>query len=50
MEKFPQIWQHWLEEKLDKILAKLQLMLYLFSAGKFKLKNQKGQKAVICFK
>ncbi len=39
-----------LEKNGDKILAKLQLTLNLFSAGKFKLSNKNAHKTEICFK
>jgi len=38
-----------LEEKRDKKLAKLQLTLNPFSAGKFKLEKKSTQKDPICF-
>jgi hypothetical protein len=38
-----------LKEKRDKKLAKLQLTLNPFSAGKFKLEKKNTQKDPICF-
>ena len=38
-----------LDEKRDKKLAKLQLTLNLFSAGKFKSRCENTQKTYICF-